>query len=236
MRKRLTYANVMSTIAVFLAVGLGGAWAADKLKKNSVSSKQVKNSSILSKDLKDGKAVTGADVKDESLGASDIQGFDPAQAQKALLLGNGGEGDCLWTTLPGFSAEPPGSRKDALGEVQLNGIVAAADGPGGDGSCDLAPTPDSVQDLTIFTLPEDQRPVDTKAFLGGPSSSLIVAGVNGAISAGVQIPPGAVIGQSTGPTPVVLDGASFPAASAPIAQSAAGKPDRIDPALLGLDG
>jgi len=44
-RKRLTYANVMVTIAVFLALG-GGAYAASKLPNNSVGTKQLKNGSI----------------------------------------------------------------------------------------------------------------------------------------------------------------------------------------------
>jgi hypothetical protein len=236
MRQRLTYANVMSTIAVFLAVGLGGAWAADKLKKNSVSSKQVKNESIASKDLKNGKAVTGADVKDESLAATDIQGLDPSEAPSPLALGNGVEGDCLWAAVPGLSADPPASRRDALGEVQLNGLVQSVDGPGGDGSCDIGPTPDGAGDLTIATLPAAHRPSGTRVFLGGPEASVVVVGVNGAVSAGVSLPPGTVLGQSGVPAPITLDGASFPAASGTVAQAAGGKPDRIDPALLGLDG
>ena len=42
---RLTYANVMATVAVFLALG-GGAYAAINLPKNSVGSKQLKNGSV----------------------------------------------------------------------------------------------------------------------------------------------------------------------------------------------
>ena len=43
-RKRLTYANVMSSIAVFLVLG-GAAVAATQLPKNSVGSKQLKKNS-----------------------------------------------------------------------------------------------------------------------------------------------------------------------------------------------
>jgi hypothetical protein len=59
---RLTYANVMATVAVFIALG-GGAYAATQVKKNSVGTKQLKNN-----------AVTGAKVKDGSLSAIDISG------------------------------------------------------------------------------------------------------------------------------------------------------------------
>lgn len=53
---RLTYANVMATVAVFLALG-GAGYAAIKLPKNSVGTKQLKNG-----------AVTGPKVKLSSLG------------------------------------------------------------------------------------------------------------------------------------------------------------------------
>ena len=46
LRKRLTYANVMSTIAVFLLLGGATALAATKLAKNSVGTKQLKNEAV----------------------------------------------------------------------------------------------------------------------------------------------------------------------------------------------
>src|SRR5258706_6700210 len=53
LRKRLTYANVMSSIAVFVVLG-GGAYAATTLPKNSVGSKQIKASAVTSSKVKDG--------------------------------------------------------------------------------------------------------------------------------------------------------------------------------------
>lgn len=41
MRLKLTYANVIATLALFIALG-GGAIAASQLGKNSVGSKQLK--------------------------------------------------------------------------------------------------------------------------------------------------------------------------------------------------
>lgn len=43
--KRLTYANVMATIAVFIALG-GASYAAIKLPRNSVGAKQLKRNSV----------------------------------------------------------------------------------------------------------------------------------------------------------------------------------------------
>src|SRR4051812_21053763 len=57
---RLTYANVMSTVAVFLALG-GVGYAALKLPANSVGPHQIKKN-----------AVSSAKVKDKSLTVSDL--------------------------------------------------------------------------------------------------------------------------------------------------------------------
>jgi hypothetical protein len=68
-KKRLTYANVMSSIAVFLVLGGATAIAAGQLGKNSVGSKQLKKNAITTAKIKNG-AVTGAKVKAGSLKAS----------------------------------------------------------------------------------------------------------------------------------------------------------------------
>lgn len=70
-RKRITYANVMSSLAVFLVLGGATAFAAGQLAKNSVGSKQlkknavttakIKNNAVTTAKLKNG-AVTGAKV------------------------------------------------------------------------------------------------------------------------------------------------------------------------------
>jgi hypothetical protein len=73
-RKRITYANVMSSIAVFLVLGGGAAYAAKKIgsneikgnsittgkiKKEAVSSSKIKKNAIVTAKIKNG-AVTGA--------------------------------------------------------------------------------------------------------------------------------------------------------------------------------
>jgi hypothetical protein len=60
MRPKLTYANVVATLALFIALG-GASYAALKLPKNSVGTKQIKKN-----------AVNGAKVKDDSLTGNDI--------------------------------------------------------------------------------------------------------------------------------------------------------------------
>jgi hypothetical protein len=72
LRSRLTYANVMATVAVFLALGGGIAWA---LANNSVRSKHIKDGQVKSGDLNDTvesqgftyTAATGDGVQEEIL-------------------------------------------------------------------------------------------------------------------------------------------------------------------------
>lgn len=71
MKARLTYANAMSSLALFLAL-TGATALAFGVPKNSVTSKTVKNGSLLSADLADGEGVTGADVADGSLSGTDF--------------------------------------------------------------------------------------------------------------------------------------------------------------------
>jgi hypothetical protein len=66
-KKRLTYANVMSSLAVFLVVGGATAFAAQQLGKNSVGANQLKKNSVTTAKIKK-KAVTGAKVKLSTLG------------------------------------------------------------------------------------------------------------------------------------------------------------------------
>ena len=60
LRDRLTYSNVMATVAVFVALG-GTSYAAIKLPRNSVGSNQIKSS-----------AVSTSEVKDRSLATRDL--------------------------------------------------------------------------------------------------------------------------------------------------------------------
>lgn len=67
LREKLTYANVISTLALFLVLTGGAAYAASHLGKNSVGTKQLKKNAVTSAKIKNG-AVTGAKVKLSSLG------------------------------------------------------------------------------------------------------------------------------------------------------------------------
>ena len=87
---RLTYANVVATMALFIALG-GGAWA---LARESVGAREIINGSVRSAELEDddvrgadiqAATISGADVADDSLGGADVR-------EASLQLPEGPEG------------------------------------------------------------------------------------------------------------------------------------------------
>jgi hypothetical protein len=62
LKPKLSYANVIATLALFVALG-GSAYAATQLPKNSVGTKQLKAGSVTTAKIKNG-AVSTAKIKD----------------------------------------------------------------------------------------------------------------------------------------------------------------------------
>lgn len=94
---RLSYANVMATAAMFVALG-GGAYAV-----SNVNSADIKDDSVKSEDLKDEKAVKGEDVKDGDLTGDDVdasslawEGLHVGGAAATLIRDIGDAGDTLY--------------------------------------------------------------------------------------------------------------------------------------------
>lgn len=120
LREKLTYANVMATLSVFLVLG-GGAYAAAKLPNNSVGTKQLKNGAItLSKLSGSAKsALKGATGPQGPAGAPGSPGatkvvvrFGPVETGRSVAscqsgeVATGGGGEALesetwlWNTAP----------------------------------------------------------------------------------------------------------------------------------------
>jgi hypothetical protein len=81
LRSRLSFANTVSLIALFVALG-GTGYAAVKLPKNSVGSTQLKNN-----------AVTGAKVKNGALSAADFKAGQLPAGERGPAGTNGLKGD-----------------------------------------------------------------------------------------------------------------------------------------------
>ncbi len=61
LRPKLTYANVVATLALFVAVGGASALAASQLGKNSVGTKQLRNDSVTGAKIMEG-TITGSNI------------------------------------------------------------------------------------------------------------------------------------------------------------------------------
>lgn len=70
LRSWFTYANVMASVAVVLAMG-GTAVAVTKVARNTVTSPSIKNGAVTAKDVKNA-SLKGKDVKDDTLKGADI--------------------------------------------------------------------------------------------------------------------------------------------------------------------
>ena len=68
--RHLSYANVLSTIAVFLAMG-GGAYAIS-IPKNSVGPKQLKPNAVTAKKIQRN-SINSAKLRNRSVGKADLQ-------------------------------------------------------------------------------------------------------------------------------------------------------------------
>jgi type VI protein secretion system component Hcp len=109
--RRLTYANVTSTICLFMLLG-GSAYAAA-----SITGRDVRNGSL-----------TSADVKDHSLLARDFKAGQLPRGAKGDPGPAGPRGDA-GPAGPAGSVLPPAASRQPVGRLILPGITG--DGPGG---------------------------------------------------------------------------------------------------------
>jgi hypothetical protein len=90
-RTKLSYANVLSTICLFLVLGGGAAYAATQVPKNSVGAKQLRKNSVTAAKIKNG-AVSASKLSGATVAALQTPA-DPLQVVKVegakLVLGPG---------------------------------------------------------------------------------------------------------------------------------------------------
>lgn len=116
LKKHITYANLMSTVAVFLAISGATAFAATQLAKNSVGSKQIKKNAVTSSEIKKN-AVTNAKIKNGAVTSSKIK--DGAVTGAKINLTTLG-------TVPSASTITGLQRKGVVKVSPTNGATSAA--------------------------------------------------------------------------------------------------------------
>lgn len=137
-RRRLTYANVMSTAAVFIALG-GASYAAVTLPKNSVGSKQLRPNAVTSPKVDDG-SLRARDFASGQLPRGDAGPPGPPGADGspdtpnqvlAKLAGIDGVGSGLdadaFDGLDSTDLQRRGSTTSCSGSDKVTGISAAGD-------------------------------------------------------------------------------------------------------------
>jgi hypothetical protein len=78
LRDRLTYANVVATVALFIALG-GSSYAALNLPRNSVGAKQIKSKAVGKSEIRSS-AVRSPEIRNGAIGVVDLS----TEAQTAL--------------------------------------------------------------------------------------------------------------------------------------------------------
>lgn len=185
-RKRLTYANVVSSICLFLLLGGGAAIAATTLSKNSVGRNQLKAGSVNSRKLAKN-AVTAAKVKTAAISKAKLANGSVSAAKLApsavgsTALGEGsvsaaklGNGSVVASKLatPSVTVETATVLAGERGRLEAKCPNGAALLSGGGGWGNLNGNKEVAEKATVTS----STPVQT----GGVVSGWSVEGFNGA--------------------------------------------------------
>lgn len=140
LKERLTLSNVVAVIALFIALG-GASYAAIKipknsvgtkqLKKNAVNSKKVKNHSLLAKDFKKGQIPKGATGAKGPVGATGAAGLRGATGPAGLAGADGAPGAAGPTGADGSQGVtgPEGPTGPAGSDATGPATILTASGP-----------------------------------------------------------------------------------------------------------
>jgi hypothetical protein len=141
-RSHLSFANVVSVMALFVALG-GASYAAVSLPRNSVGPKQIKRRAVRGRHINDNAvsgskiqpdAITGDKVKDGSLGSFDI--LDNNLTAADLADGAVGAGEL-------------GANSVGPSELGANSVDSSKVKDGSIGAADLAPGAAGLPTITV---------------------------------------------------------------------------------------
>jgi hypothetical protein len=139
--RRLTYANVVSTLALFLVLAGGAAIAAKvpkksvgpsqlkanavttaKIKANSVTTRKIKRNAVANAKIKDG-AIEGAKIADGSVGLTDL---DSSSLPFSKVVRKA-RGSSTLAVTEAFKTYPLGDANYTQGAAENNNFIGALD-------------------------------------------------------------------------------------------------------------
>jgi hypothetical protein len=162
LKQHLSYANVVASLALFVALG-GASYAAISLPRNSVGAKQIKKNAVNGRKVKN-RSLTGADIKISKLPKVPRarEADHAAAADSASLSGQAGALSApeAWHEV-GTPGEPP-FEPGAGNHLPENGFETVAFFKDHEGVVHLKGEADPGS-TRIFVLPPGYRPASGKA-------------------------------------------------------------------------
>jgi hypothetical protein len=200
LRPKLTFANVISCLALFVALG-SGAVAASHLGKNSVGPKQLKKNAVTTAKIKN-EAITGAKVKKGSLTGTQINLSTLGTVPEAA---HANSADHAITADHGSNADKVGGlsvvKFERTGTASLASpvTIVSLDGLRLDYACQEGPMSDTI-DLRAITSVNGASlwlsrfgAEDTKLEMKDPFNSGDSFPLNGYVGTGVYTAPGGTV-------------------------------------------
>ncbi len=195
--KRLTYANVMSSIAVFLVLGGGAAYAAKK-----VGSNEIKGNSITTGKLKR-EAVTRGKIKKAAINSSRLSESavtTPKIANDAVTGDKVKESTLSEVPKAALAATAESAQPQVFAEVNSSGVVNAANSKG----LTSANVTHPKQGVFCVTVPAfSPRGGQVTPIFGGTAGTTASLNVGG--TGDCPSPAAQVLMFTTGTTPALAD-------------------------------
>lgn len=173
-RKRLSFANIMSAIAVFIA--LGGIAVAAGLPKNSVGKKQLKSNAVTTAKIKKNAvttpkikngAVNGAKVKNDSLTGTQINESTLGTVPSASTAAKASKTEQIVHI---FFTANEGAPKQTI--LSLGGLTITAECPSAEGDIELEGTTSVSHSVIDVVTAQDNDNDGNSDFLVGETFDL----------------------------------------------------------------
>ncbi|HEX6229041.1 MAG TPA: hypothetical protein VFZ41_06205 [Solirubrobacterales bacterium] len=221
LRPRITFANVVSCLALFVALG-SGAYAAKQLPKNSVGTKQIRKNAVKTGDIARNAVKVGKLDKEAVKAAKLAKNAVPTNRLRNNAVTGAKVNEATLDTVPTANAASTANIANSLAPAEGWHEVGAPGEPGfenlfknvGEGYSTAAFFKDhegvvhlkgalfvGVPDTAAFTLPPGYRPSQKTL---GPAAHVITK------DASIQITPGGEVEIHTGESSAAgLDGFTF---------------------------